>query len=457
MPYLNSSSLFEKDRIFQTCVPRFVKPLNSRYSNISTQCLQISDKTSDFSIVQHNWKLSNLTDVSSTDKIDNLRVSTGSFVTGQIVSDRFDKLYASSPMPKLVNAAYFKLSNALPCGESESSSVLKTATFSLGISEKIVQNSCHIIQQKQITQSTGSVKTCFGSSDFSSKFKKCDNSCNLLGKNDLNSIPQNMQNFNIQKYNDHLKTLKRPSYLPALKKVKTKYINLEDSEKNIKNICNTESFSDVSKMDKIKYSSTKGILYEQNPLVKNDFKVPFSGLFKTDINLQGSCITNEPKCSTLSSCNDLSPEDISGNGKDNKSKEIYRRKGKKKSNGKAFNKPLTKRAPFSLTENELKNLSIFGGYISEEKLKRKRRPPGKWWLVSSNYSCDSLEKDKTFLTLEKKNGNSKLRSVKIENGKHICNNTVKLTGKHICNSRAYTGNKQVNLNSVTINAYDFSD
>ncbi|EMR08455.1 hypothetical protein PNEG_03285 [Pneumocystis murina B123] len=456
MPYLNSSSLFEKDRISQTYVPRFVKPSNSRYSNISTQCLQISDKTSDFSIVQHNWKLSNLADVSSTDKINNLRVSTGSFVGGQIVSDRFDKLYASSPMPKLVNAAYFKLSNSLPCGESETSSVLKTATFSLGISEKIVQNSCHIIQQKQITHNAGPVKTCFGSSDFSSKFKKCDDSCNLLGKNDLNSISQNNQNVNIQKYNDHLKTLKRPSYLPPLKKVNTKYINL-DSEKNIKNICNTESFSDVSKMDEIKYSSTKGIPYEQNPLAKNDFKVPFSGLFKTGINSQGSCVTNEPKCSAVSSYNDLSPEDISGNGKDNKSKEIYRRKGKKKSNGKAFNKSLTKRAPFSLTENELKNLSIFGGYISEEKLKRKRRPPRKWWLVSSNYSCDSSEKDKTFLTLEKKNGNSKLRSVKIENDRHICSNTMKLTGKHIYNSRAYAGNKQVNPNTVTINAYDFSD
>ncbi|QSL64505.1 hypothetical protein MERGE_001806 [Pneumocystis wakefieldiae] len=441
MPYLNSSSLFEKDRISRTCVPKFVKPLNSRYSNISTQCFEISDKTSDFSIVQHNWKLSNLTDVSSTDKINNLRVSTESFVGGQIVSDRFDKLYASSPMPKLVNAAYFKLSNALPCSETKSSSVLKTTTFSLDISEKIVQNSCHIIQQKQITHNTGSVKTCFGSSDFSSKFKKYDDSYNLFGKNDLNNISQNMQNFNIQKYNDHLKTLKRPSYLPVLKKVKTKHINFENSEKNIKNICNTESFSDVSKMDEIKYSSTKGILYGQNPLAKNDFKVPFSGLFKTDINAQGSCIE----------------KDISGNGKDNKSKEMHRRKGKKKSNEKAFNKPLTKRAPFSLTENELKNLSIFGGYISEEKLKRKRRPPRKWWLVSSNYSCDSLENDKTFLTLEKKNGNSKLRSVKIENDRRICNNTMKLTDKHIYNSRAYTGNKQVNPNTVTINAYDFSD
>ncbi|CCJ29527.1 unnamed protein product [Pneumocystis jirovecii] len=426
MPYLNSSALFEKDRISQVHAPRFLGSLNSQNPTTSTQCFKMFDKASRFFIVKRNWKLSRLTNDSSVNSFNNLtstdRDSVCTFI-GQIVLDRFDKLYASSPMPKLVNEAYFKLSNSFPHG----------------ISESFFQNPC-LLQQKKIAYNGEIIKKHSKSSVFSSGLKKYDNSCDLSRKKSLKRISQNMLNLNIQKFNNQLNSLIKPDYFSSKKRENVKCLNTLVSDESDKFISTNESFGDVLKVNKTKCSPVKEIPNKYDLTIKNDFHVFFSRFSKCDTKIQRSCITDE--CRNLFSplnSDSSSTKGLCGDNKDNELNETYYKK-KKKINGKNFDKPLTKRTRFSLTENELKNLSIFGGYISQEKLKRKRRPPGKWWLVSSNCSYGSLERGNTSPMSKSKNKKSTLRLVKNKSD----------------NKRSGDSRLIVNLKHTT-NLYDFSD
>ncbi|KAG4302593.1 hypothetical protein PCANB_001216 [Pneumocystis canis] len=454
MPYLSSSALFEKDRISQTHVPRFLKPWSSRHSDTSIQCFQICDKTSDLTIVKHNWELSNLNKKISSDSFGHLEAAPKALTCPQIVPDRFDKLYASSPMPKLVNEAYFRLSNSFPHGEvaTGSSGVLKTTSFSLNISESLVQNSCHMLQQNKIMNNDGFPEKCIRGSVFSSELKKYDDS--KLRKRYLKPMSQNMLNLKKRSFNDQLNSSIKHDYLPVVKKVNVKRIDTLVSKKSNKNNCANGSLECSTGADKIQYSFPKEISDKSCFSVKDESHVFFSGSSGSDVQIQRLCITDGRKSMSVSSgSNNLSFEDISVDNKDKKINEIYL----KNKNKKTFDKPFARKTRFSLTENELKNLSIFGGYISEEKLKRKRHPPRKWWLVSSNRSYESLEKGNASLTVGKKKRGYSSCSVKNKNDKCFSASTSKLIGTHIYETYAFAKNKQGNSKATAMNVYEFSD